>query len=323
MTRSLRVILLIALPLLTLGSALRAQSMDDPFRPDWMSYSDLQFLQTGLTLQGLYVGLIDGKWGKGSQGALERALGRASGSDIRNRDLLPLLQATRDAIQTDFWQGVTDFPDKVTFLAPMSVVQQDLGSELFTLQSPDQSLKIRLIENDKDKTVEMHKWLIENHKGTKQQLYQKYDKTVLITSGLLGNGKTVYLRSQYARSQTIVTVLVQYDPSEKERGQLVAASISYDRPITLTLDQYGTLARLMSEGTTPVRPSQPAQPGGGISGGGSGGGIGISRPAPGTGTQPAPPAQPGGGSGGGIGIGRPAAPIASGSFTIPPVPMSE
>lgn len=328
MTHILRPILMIALTVLALAGAkpAAAQTLDEPFKPDWMSNADLKFLQTGLTLEGLYLGLIDGEWGPGSQSALDKSLGKSGNQ--RLGDLLPLLQRTQIAIQTDFWQGVNDFTEKATFLAPMTVVQQDMGSDLFTLQSADGSLKIRLIENDKDKTIEMHQWLLDNHKGAKQDLYRNYTEQRLITSGVLKSGKTVYLRSEYARSKTIVTVLVQYEPWQKERGALVAASISFEGPTFLTLDQYGSLGALLRQGTQPVRPSQPVSGGGGISrpapgtGGGQqpeqpGGGIGISRPAPGTGPTPAQPGTAGGG-----GIARPSAPVASMSFDIPALPTA-
>lgn len=327
MTRTLRLFLPILLAVLCLTRPAHAQSADDVFNPQYLPRGDVRYVQTGLALQGLYVGLIDGEWGKGSQSALERYMaGRYSGA-LRYRDLLPLLQQTQGAIQADFWQGVNDFSDRATFLAPMAILQQDYQSELFTLQSPDGSLKVRLIDNDKDKTIEMHQWLLDNHKGTKAELYQNYEDKWLITSGKLKSGKTVYLRSQYARSGVIVTVLVQYEPWHKERGALIAASISFDGPTELALDNYSPLGQLMRGAATPAKPSRPVS-------GGSGGGI--SRPAPGTGAQP----NPGGGiSGGGIarpapgtgisggggsgGISRPAVPVAPNAFVIPPVPVPE
>ncbi len=326
MPNPLRLILLIVLPVLTLMSQpALSQNLDDPFRPDWLAPNDTKFLQTGLALEGLYVGLIDGEWGSGSQRALDKFLaGRVSGQQVTYRDLGPLVQRTQLAIQVDFWQGLADFPDKVSFLVPLAIVQQDRGSDLFTLASADGSLKIRLLEQDKDKTVEMHQWLIDNHKGTKQELYQNYDDSRLITSGILKSGKTVYLRSEFTRAGSIVTVLVQYEPWQKARGALIVSSITYQGVASLSLDSYSPLAALLREGSQPARPAQPVGGGVGISrpapgtgsgspaGGGSGGGIGISRPAPGTGSQP--------GIGSGGGISRPSAPVASHSFTIPTLP---
>lgn len=308
------------------------QNLDDPFKPDWLSDDEARFLQTGLTLEGLYVGLIDGDFGRGSMAALDKFMaGRTSGV-LKYRDLAPLVQRTQQAIQTDFWQGINDFPKRATFLAPMAILEQDTSSDLFTLQSPDNSLKIRLIDNDREKTIEMHKWLIDNHKGTKQELYQKYNDERLVTSGKLKSGKTVYLRSEYSKSQTIVTVLVQYEPWQKERGALVAASISFSGwGIGLGLSDYSPLSRLLEQPGGAARPSDPVKP---ATGGGSGGGI--SRSQPGTVSQPAQPGGSGGsgagisrsegGSGGsGGGIGRAAAPIAghSLSFSIPPLPQTD
>jgi hypothetical protein len=279
-----------------------AQELDEPFKPDWLSKEEARYLQTGLTLEGLYVGLIDGDWGRGSQAALDKFMAGRNSGQLRYRDLAPLVQRTQQAIQTDFWQGINDFPKRATFLAPMAILQQDYGSELFTLQSPDNSLKIRLIDNDKDKTIEMHQWLIDNHKGTKQELYQKYTDQRLVTSGVLGSGKTVYLRSEYAKSNAIVTVLVQYEPWQRERGMLVAASINYEGwGIGLALPDYSPLARLLEQpGGRAARPSEPVKP---VTGGG-GGGIARSEPGKGGGQQPAQPSQPGNGGGNGGGISR-------------------
>lgn len=348
MIAALRHLLFLCSALVLSAGGLAAQELDEPFKPDWLSDHEARYLQTGLTLEGLYVGLIDGDWGRGSQAALDKFMaGRTSGSTLTYRDFAPLVRRTQEAIQTDFWQGINDFPNRATFLAPMAILEQDRNSELFTLQSPDNSLKIRMIDNDREKTIEMHQWLIDNHKGTQQELYQKYTDSRLVTSGVLGSGKTVYLRSEYARSNVIVTVLVQYEPWQKERGALVAASINFDGYGTvLALPEHSPLAQLLDGGSTgSARPSEPVKPV--FGGGGSGGGISRSEPGTG-GRQPAQPGnggsggggiartQPGtgggnpgigaggsGGSGGSVGgIGRPAAPIAghSLSFNIPPLP---
>lgn len=305
-------------------TSVSAQTLDDPFNPDWLSDDEARFLQTGLTLEGLYVGLIDGDFGRGSQAALDKFMSGRTSGQLRYRDLAPLVRRTQQLIQTDFWQGVNDFPKRATFLAPMAILERDTSSELFTLQSPDNSLKIRLIDNDKDKTVEMHEWLIENHKGTKQELYQKYNDQRLVTSGVLKSGKTVYLRSEYSKSQAIVTVLVQYEPWQKERGALVAASINFAGwGIGLGLSDYSPLARLLEQpdAARPTEPVKPATGGGsGIARSEPGTGGGISRSQPGTGGS-----APRVGSDTGGGIGRSAAPIAANSlsFSIPPLPQTD
>lgn len=298
--------ILVVISLVFSLSCAQAQNSSDVFKPDWLSKNDAKFLQTGLTLEGLYVGLIDGDFGKGSLRALDRFMaGRYGGGQLKYRDLKPLVQRTMTAIQVDFWQGVNDFPRKATFLAPMAIMEQDHGSDLFTLQTADGSLKIRMIENDKDKTIEMHEWLLDNHKGTKQELYQSYNEKHLITSGKLKSGKTVYLRSQYARVGTIITVLVQYEPWQKARGALISASISFDGPTSLSLDRASPLGALLHQESRPAKPSQP------VSGG-------ISRPAPGAGFQPSQP-----GNGGGSVIARPSVPVASNSFVLPDLPPAQ
>ena len=157
MLTPLRLFLLpfLAVTVLMLGwSNAKAQNSNDVFKPDWLSPSDARFLQTGLALEGLYVGLIDGDFGTGSLRALDRFMaGRYAGGQLKYQDLKPLVQRTMKAIQVDFWQGVNDFPNKATFLAPMAIMEQDRDSDLFTLQTADGSLKIRMIENDKDKTI--------------------------------------------------------------------------------------------------------------------------------------------------------------------------
>jgi len=335
MFSALRHFLLISFALFVSVNSAIADDLDTPFPPQWMSPEEARFLQTGLTLEGLYVGLIDGKWGSGSQAALDKFMaGRLKGRQLTYGDLRPLVQRTQQAIQTDFWQGINDFPDRATFLAPMAILQQDKSSDLFTLQTTDNSLKIRLIDNDKDKTIEMHQWLIDNHKGTKPELYQKYTDKRLVTSGKLKSGKTVYLRSEYAKSGVIVTVLVQYEPWQKDRGALIAASINYEGwGIRLGIPTNSPLTRLLGGGDgSTSRPSKPVTPA-------TGGSGGISRSQPGTGSQPAQPSsggiarsQPGsggtpvtgtGGSGGSSGgISRPVTGVAANSmsFSIPPVP---
>ncbi len=350
---------LLCLPLVLIlpqaGTAQQRSIAQDVFKPDWLGRQEARYLQAGLTLEGLYLGLLDGEWGKGSQSALDRYLSaRGQGTRaIVYGDLLPLVTATQATIQIEFWQGVNDFPKKATFLAPMALMQPDTTAEHFTLKSGDGSLLVRLIENDKDQTISMHQWLIDNHAGSTKELYRNYSDQRLITSGLLKSGKTVYLRSEYAKSNSIVTVLVQYEPFQKMRGQMIAASISYEGYGTaIGLPQGSAIGDLLNLNRETARPSEPVRPvfgSGGSGGDGAGGGGGISRPAPimrpehpPQGNQPAPPtgggigiarpapgtgpSQPGIGAGGsGGGIARPAAPIAANSlsFAIPSLPPAE
>lgn len=57
------------------------------------SDADIRYLQVGLALEGGHVGLIDGRWGAGSQRALEAFTARADapGAIVRNAHVLLLV----------------------------------------------------------------------------------------------------------------------------------------------------------------------------------------------------------------------------------------
>lgn len=64
---------------------------NDPFDARRLASDERRFLQAALGFAGPYLGLLDGDWGRGSQSALETALGHIAPSDITFGHLRPLV----------------------------------------------------------------------------------------------------------------------------------------------------------------------------------------------------------------------------------------
>ena len=214
----------VCLILLILPCFSLAQERESEFDARLLTVDEKRYLQAALIFEGTYVGLLDGQWGQGSQTALMHYAGRRSSDDVvRNRDLVPLLSAFGAELLSAGWRVLYSDATDQSYLVPISLVEIDKSTEHPTLQTPDGSLLIRALAEFPQKSFEMHDWLRANHAGP-AEIYQSYRESRWITSAQLRGGKFAYLRSSRLKT-FIISILVQYEPWQKRRGQLIVSSI--------------------------------------------------------------------------------------------------
>lgn len=214
-----------------------------------LDYSEKRYLQGALTITGDYNGLIDGAWGGGSASALQRWAG--NGQIIRFATLRPLIHSFQSELDSAGWAALNLGDFNLSFQMPFKLLVTDQSTTHPTFQTRDRSLLIRAFFENTDKTVDMHRWQHDNHAGVPSSLYSNYRKGRLITSAQLSSGKRAYLRSD-RDGPGYFSVLVQYEPWQTGRGQLVASSIRRGSQSDFSLPAGGILQQLMVN-----KPPQP------------------------------------------------------------------
>jgi S1-C subfamily serine protease len=239
-------------------SPARADIGERAFDAGALSQAEKRFLQAALAIEGTYKGLIDGAWGRGSHGALERwASARGLGRPIRFRDTRPLITAFRDEVDAAGWAALNLADARLSFQVPFGLLSLDETTRHPTLTDTAGTLLVRNFYEGGTKTAEMHEWLLDNHAATPDRLYSNYKSGRLITSARLANGKTAYLRSD-RDGPGFHSILVQYQPWQAERGQLIAASISRQPQNDFRLPREGALASMMTSVAVPDRTPETA-----------------------------------------------------------------
>ena len=87
------------------ANAYTAQELLEEFNAATLTADEVRYLQFGLALAGRYVGLMDGKWGAGSQRALE-VWARSADLELplQNWEVVWLARETADKIKADGWE---------------------------------------------------------------------------------------------------------------------------------------------------------------------------------------------------------------------------
>ncbi len=249
----------------------------DPFDPARLTHSEKTYLQASLTFTEDYNGLIDGAWGRGSMSALESwANSHGINTHIRFGNITPLLTRFAEESRTAGWAALNLEAANLSLQMPYRITDADNGASHPTFQTPDRSLLIRAMYEGAPKTIDMHSWLHDNHAGPQSTFYTNYKKNRLITVARLADGKHAYLRSD-RDGPGFMSFLVQFEPWQAGRGQLVASSIKRGRQPDLSLPRDGILSALLAppERSKPpqavvARPTPPAPSAGTPKGSGTG-----------------------------------------------------
>lgn len=218
----------------------------DPFDAARLSYSEKTYLQAALTYTEHYNGLIDGAWGRGSMSALHDWANRNGiHGPIRFGHIAPLLSAFKTEDESAGWAVLNLDSAHISLQMPYRITQKDADAGYPTLQTPDGSLLLRALYEGQSKTIDMHSWLHDNHSGPASGFYTNYRKDRLITVARLSNGKHAYLRSD-RDGANFISFLIQFEPFQSGRGQLIASSIRRGRQPDLAFPRGGILALLLA-----------------------------------------------------------------------------
>lgn len=220
--------------------------------------AEKRMLQAGLSLDRSYVGVIDGRWGKSSQAALEDYVekGEFGASTSRTEDGAILVDNYHAAAVA---AGAFDFLAKNNLsyrggsfighmaLCPPGEFETDKtgGLEGFRLKSP--TIHIAFMRADKESTLYLHEYT-SSHLRPSTVPYLVRNEIRLVTSTTQGSGR-LYIRSDRSApdgewATTMVSEVAGEDPA---LFNLVTASITTDTDPAI-FDADGVLMGLVAEG---------------------------------------------------------------------------
>jgi serine protease Do len=236
-----------------------AEQLYQEFDAREFSTADKRFLQLGLTVEGDYVGLIDGRWGDGSQKAFE-AFVAGSDSDardglVRNLDVVLLADRTADFLNRHGLAYRTAAPWSHRFLAPPGFFLPDPATDTDDLDLESSGIYITTVRSGQLFAISLHDAF------TKQQTSAyTVRKAERLVTGFTGGP---YLRSDLLNDIWVTTLVAVEAGVDPRLVDAIAASITIDRTAEL-LAGNGRIDGLMETArrlaAAPELPSEPARP---------------------------------------------------------------
>lgn len=266
---------LLALTLLTAplppASAQSRSALADELRREFdardYTAAEKRLLQLGLAITGDYIGLLDGRWGDGSQRALETATAefdensRADGI-VRDGHVFIVASRAIDFLVShdlDYRGGAGNWLHR--FLAPPGQFQPDYSTAFDELVMTGHGIEITVLTSDASIALGLHQYFAEQISPAADPYFvRRADR--LVTAEKRGAGKS-YTRSDrasdgYSWFTTIVRLLPGGDAALLDA---VVASITLD-PFAQIYTPNGALASLVDLGDRFVKapPDPPVAP---------------------------------------------------------------
>lgn len=212
-----------------------------PFDAARLDRDEARFLQTGLAFSGDYVGVIDGRWGAGSQRALA-AWRRRAGLDENNLAAVLLGLESWIRFEEEGWQSQYMTSLDMSLLVPLGRTVEDRASDSFiNYRHQDSSLGYSLTLGDDAQVIRLHSWAMgEASAGGAPYLLRRAD--TLITSVRQADGRSLYVRSDL-RGRRWATVMLSAGPGDAGILAAVSASIRKGDAGPLRLPETGLLSR--------------------------------------------------------------------------------
>lgn len=234
------------------ASAFTAEQLAQEFDARWLTDQEKRLLQTGLAFAGVYNGMIDGAWGRGSQRALERfTLAEGGGQVVTNADAVLAALRAYGALEDEGWERQYDADLDMSFLIPTKALVEGGRSEVFfNMEVRGRSIGYSLTVQDAGGTVRLHEF---TEVSSVVAAYTVRRANVWITSGRRADGTSLYTRSDFRRGRWSTIMLSGQD---RDAGALAAITGSiapgYAPAIGISPGVLSagidTVAQLMTEG---------------------------------------------------------------------------
>ena len=227
-----------------------------------LTQDEKRLLQVGLAFEGLYHGLLDGKWGRISQRALERYSKRETDSTAANFHMATLMFGLVELVEQDGWDFLHLNDLNVSFLFPFetAVEGEPLGT-FATRQHTKSSLAFSMGMADLDETGGFHEYVISlNDSGSKPYTVRK--PGLAVTSSTSRDGSILYMRSDYTRGSW-TTIILGADAEDGNLLNVVAGSITVGSPPPMELPEGGLLNQVIELAVAMAVENDDAVTGGG------------------------------------------------------------
>ena len=221
-------------PTPSLSTSLWAEFDARPF-----SMAEKRFLQAALALEGFYIGLIDGAWGRGSQAALERFTSRRFDREPLNADAAYLVMITIDAFLADGWEALDVSYLAISVMLPMDKmkrIERDGLREKW--EHTEKDVSVIFDDLTSRELLEFHR----NFSNLEGRLGEPYtvrqpDRWVTSVNNAWGTG---YIRSELIEG-TWSTVAIFGARAHREEVGLISSSITVGKPVQIVPERDGRL----------------------------------------------------------------------------------
>lgn len=231
------------------------ERLDGPMRPEILTWGELRFLQAALAYEGHYTGLLDGKWGPGSQGAINES---ADGGTATWRHAALLARKFRKIMERDGWQPTLHGPTNLSAHLPMARIQVKREGADALAAMPDGGLRVRSVLGSALATTNIHALIVANAPNLKPD-YSLMRADRMVTSTRLNNGRHSYARSDLRGGQ-FGTMVVTWDSENAKYARVIVASITSGGQPALNLQTDGVLQVMINRLDKPADPVKPPKP---------------------------------------------------------------
>ncbi len=244
-----------------------------PVEAAGFSREEVRFLQFALAMRSDYNGMLDGAWGKLSEGALERYAWKELGTGPTNLTLAALVLSVADEVVSNGWNTLDAETYGLSLLFPFEAVQSKGTQGSFENWSHQGStLAYSFARADTERTSGFHDFVARQHAGSEPVYELRRDGTA-ITTARTSEG-SLYARSEFVEGAWS-TVMLSASNADAGLMRAVSGSIRRGPGEPLVLPDQGRLvaildmvALLAQEDTTPgTPPVAPPQAGAGVPGG--------------------------------------------------------
>ncbi|WP_298436549.1 hypothetical protein [uncultured Jannaschia sp.] len=253
--------LIVTLTLAGAAAAQQAIRINGPFDPGRLTSSEKRLVQAALAHAGTYDALLDGAWGRGSQGALDQYVRETTGSRTPTwRDVRSLMRGFEAERQGSGWVPVWHPDWQVYHLRPDGILQvQNVGADT-RYYTPDASFLL-IAQPMNRRPDDLHATFLADAR-TDRDPYTLRTDTRMITAAQLRGGRHTYLRSDRHNGRWMTHTLVA-DDANQARLQLVAASFARRNMGDIAPGTGGVIAALLGgSGPALPEPDRPATNGG-------------------------------------------------------------
>ncbi|GAA3715642.1 hypothetical protein GCM10022421_24090 [Oceanisphaera sediminis] len=215
-----------------------------------MNRAEKRLLQTGLALEGDYIGLIDGIWGRSSQTALEDYAQR-NFPVYQKAQFLHAFSVIMDVVSMTEKNGWEDkyFPkSKLSIAAPWGILKskKDNTSGISSWSTDNESLEIKHFEHDDANTYQLHESIKTLHTSFNEPYFLRRQNR-LVTKVHSTNGYSIYLRSE-KYNERWQNVMIGAQKEQAYMLSAISSGIYFGPPRSWDIPEGSLISRVVNEG---------------------------------------------------------------------------